>query len=72
MKMKCRSCGPQVDANAAQLYPPTWQPAQPGAWSRYQVATTVRHENETSSSSIYAAAHPGVLFSRKQPCSCGG
>jgi hypothetical protein len=49
-----------VDSSAPQLLPPSWRAAQPGAWSRYQIATTVRHENESSSSSIYAAAHPGA------------
>ncbi len=49
----------QVDSVISQLYPDTWQPAKSGAWSRYQIATTVRRDNESSSSSIYAAAHPG-------------
>ncbi|CAL8468966.1 g8507 [Coccomyxa elongata] len=50
----------QVDSVISQLYPDSWQPAKSGAWSRYQIATTVRRDNESSSSSIYAAAHPGV------------
>ena len=45
----------------SQLYPESWLSAQSGQWSRYQIATTVRKENETSSSSIYDAAHPGGL-----------
>ncbi len=51
----------QVDSVISQLYPDSWQPAKSGAWSRYQIATTVRRDNESSSSSIYAAAHPGDL-----------
>ncbi|EIE26972.1 amine oxidase catalytic domain-containing protein [Coccomyxa subellipsoidea C-169] len=50
----------QVDSSISQLYPDSWQAAQAGSWSRYQIATTVRRDNESSSSSIYAAAHPGV------------
>ncbi len=49
----------QVDSSISQLYPDSWQAAQAGSWSRYQIATTVRRDNESSSSSIYAAAHPG-------------
>ena len=45
----------------SQLYPESWMSTQSGEWSRYQIATTVRKENETASSSIYDAAHPGVL-----------
>ncbi|CAK0783467.1 hypothetical protein CVIRNUC_006666 [Coccomyxa viridis] len=50
----------QVDSVISQLYPDSWLSTQSGTWSRYQIATTVRRENETASSSIYAAAHPGV------------
>lgn len=49
----------KVDSVISQLYPDTWQPAASAAWSRFQIATTVRRDNESSSSSIYAAAHPG-------------
>ena len=50
----------QVDSVISQLYPDSWLSTQSGTWSRYQIATTVRRENETASSSIYAAAHPGM------------
>lgn len=50
----------QVDSVISQLYPDSWLSTQSGTWSRYQIATTVRRENETASSSIYAAAHPGT------------
>ena len=49
----------QVDSVISQLDPDSWQAAKSGSWSRYQIATTVRRDNESSSSSIYAAAHPG-------------
>ena len=60
----------------SQLYPESWLSTQSGKWSRYQIATTVRKENETASSSIYDAAHPGVLPSascelpKGRQCSC--
>ncbi|CAL5220606.1 g2648 [Coccomyxa viridis] len=50
----------QVDSVISQLYPESWLSTQSGQWSRYQIATTVRRENETASSSMYVAAHPGV------------
>ena len=54
----------QVDSVISQLYPDSWLSTQAGTWSRYQIATTVRRENETASSSIYAAAHPGRVQPR--------
>lgn len=48
----------QVDSVISQLYPDAWFATKAGHWSRYQIATTVRHENESTSSSIYLAAHP--------------